>query len=97
MLAQRRHADLDHVDAVIQILAKAALGHQFGQILVGRRQHAHVDRHFALLADRAHGLLLNEAQQFDLHVQRQVGHLVQEQRAALGALHQAASCRRWRR
>ena len=41
------------------------------------------------LAHRADGLLLDHAQQLDLHVQRQVGDLVEEQRAALGGLEQA--------
>ena len=41
------------------------------------------------LADRPHALLLDDAQQLHLHVQRQVGDFVQEQRAALGGLDQA--------
>ena len=51
---------------------------------MGRGQDAHVDAYLALLAHRAHGLLLHDAQQLDLHVQRQVGDLVEKQRAALG-------------
>ncbi len=88
-LAQRRHADLDDVDAVEQVLAELALGDQRRQVLVGGRQDAHVDREFPGLADRPHALFLDDAQQLDLHVQRQVGDLVQEQRAALGGLDQA--------
>ena len=88
-LAQRRHADLDDVHAVKQVLAELALGDQRREILVSRRQDAHVDRRFPGLADRPHALLLDDAQQLDLHVQRQVGDLVQEQRAALGGLDQA--------
>ena len=53
------------------------------------RQDPHVHRHLARLADRAHGLLLDHAQQLHLHVQRQVRDLVQEQRAALGRADQA--------
>ena len=56
---------------------------------MGCREDAHVDGLLAGFADRAHRLLLHDAQQLDLHVQRQIGHLVEEQGAALGALHQA--------
>ena len=42
-----------------------------------------------LLADRAHGLLLDDAQELDLHVQRQIGDFIQKQRAAFGGLDQS--------
>ena len=53
------------------------------------RQDAHVDRHFGVGADRADRLLLDRAQQLDLHRQRQLGDFVEEQRAAVGGLEQA--------
>ena len=49
-----------------------------------RGEDAHVDRGFARLADGPHGFLLDGAQQLDLHVQRQVGDLVEERGAAVG-------------
>jgi hypothetical protein len=82
-LAQRRHADLDDVDVVEQVLAELAFGDQSRQVPVGRRQDAHVDRHLLALADRPHALLLDDAQEVDLHVHRQVSDLIQERRAAL--------------
>ena len=57
---------------------------------MSRRQYSDVHGHLALLTDRSNGFLLDHAQQLDLHVQWQVRHLIQEQRATLGALHQAA-------
>jgi hypothetical protein len=42
-----------------------------------------------VLAHRAHGALLDHPQQLHLHQQRQVGDLVEQQRAALGAADQA--------
>ena len=56
---------------------------------MGRGQDAYVDRLLALVADRSRGFLLDQAQQLDLHDERKVGHLVEEQRSALGRLHQA--------
>ncbi len=34
-LAQRRHPQFDHVDAVVQVMAEAAIVGQFAQVLVG--------------------------------------------------------------
>ena len=42
-----------------------------------------------LLADRTHGFLLDDAQQFDLHVQRQIRDFIEKQRAAFGGLNQS--------
>ena len=56
-------------------------------------QDAHVDGGFFLFADRAHGFFLNRAQQFHLHVQRQVGDFVEKQRAAVRGLKQAGLVR----
>ena len=53
------------------------------------RQQAHVHRLFGMGADRAHRALLDRAQQLDLHRQRQLADLVEEQGAAVGRLEQA--------
>ena len=42
-LAQRRHRDREHVQAVEQVLAEAAALHVGDQVAVGRRDDAHVD------------------------------------------------------
>ena len=88
-LAQRRHPHLDHVDPVIKVLAEAARRDQLAEVPVGRRQDAHVHRLLALVADRARGLLLDEAQELHLHDEGQVRDLVEEERAAFRGLHQA--------
>ena len=43
-LAQRRHADLDHVEAVVQVLPEAAGLHLGAEVLVRGADDAHVDR-----------------------------------------------------
>ena len=88
-LAQRRHADLDHVEAVVQVLAELAGLHLGAEVLVRRAQQAHVDRQLGDRADRPHRALLDRAQQLRLHRQRQVADLVEEQRAAVGRLEEA--------
>ncbi len=88
-LAQRRDAQFDDVDAVEEILAEQALFDQRGEVLVRGREDADVHRNLVAAADRAHRFFLDRAQQFHLHVQRQFGDFVEEQRAALGGLEQA--------
>lgn len=85
-LAQGRQGNLDHVQPVIEIVAEGALLHHGRQVLVGGRHHA--DVHLDLLA-AAHTLelpFLQNAQQLDLQVRRQLGDFVQKKRAAVGLL-----------
>ena len=42
-IPQRRHAQRDHVQAVVKILAEAAIRDRFEQVGVGSGDHAHVD------------------------------------------------------
>jgi hypothetical protein len=58
--------------------------------------HAHVGAAQFGAAHAAVGAAFQQAQQLDLHGQRNVAHLVQEQRAAAGGLHQPG-LRHWRR
>ena len=88
-LAQRRHADLDDVEPVVQVLPELAGQHLGAEVLVGRTQQPHVDRLLADGAHRPHRALLDRAQQLGLHRQRQVADLVEEQRAAVGRLEEA--------
>jgi hypothetical protein len=88
-LAQGRHAQLDHVEAVEQILAEARrLDHRL-QVLVGGAEDAHIHGRLGRVAEAAELLLLDRPQQLDLHRQRQIAHLVEEQRAAVGRLEEA--------
>ena len=89
--AQRRQLERHDVQAVVEIGAKRAFGAGFRQILVGRGDHAHVDLERAAAADALDLPLLQDAQQLGLHRERHVADLVQEQRAAAGALELAAA------
>ena len=50
-LAQRRHADDDDVQPVVQVLAEAAFLDQLRQVIVGRRQDAYPRFHRFVAAD----------------------------------------------
>src|SRR5207253_703025 len=60
-LAQRRHGELDDVDAIEEVLAEAPGGDQLGELLVRGADDAHVDRFFLGGADVAHALFLDRA------------------------------------
>ena len=56
---------------------------------MGGGQYADVYRFLPLSADRPNRLLLNDAEKFDLHGERQVGDFIEKQRPACRALQQA--------
>ena len=86
-LAQRRHHQVDDVEAVEQVLAERLLGDEIAQVLVGRGDDADVHRGpHAIGADLLQLAGFEEAQQQALHAQRHLADLVEEQRAAVGHL-----------
>src|SRR5690606_30944420 len=81
-LAQRRQAQVDHVETIEKILAELAAFHALAQVLVGGGDDADVDMPVAGAAHGAHRAFLQHAQQLHLRARRHVTDLVQEQRAA---------------
>ena len=82
--AQRRQLDVDHVDAVVEVLAKAAFLDRGFEIAIGGGDDADVERHLGVPADRPDRPLLEGAQQLGLQPEREVADLVEEERAAVG-------------
>ena len=87
--AQGGHIEGNDVQTVEQVLAELAGFDERGKVFVGGGNDAHVHLHFLRIADAAHGFFLNGTQEFDLHRQRQVGHFVEKERAAVGVLEEA--------
>ena len=83
---QRRQADRERVDAVVEVLAEPALADEHVERPVGRRDQAEVDVDGSVAAEALEAALLEHAQQLGLRDQRQVADLVEEQRAAVGQL-----------
>jgi hypothetical protein len=90
-LAQRRQPQRHDVEAEEQVLAEQALLDQDAQVLVGRRDDAHVGLDRRAAADGGVFALLQHAQQPRLRLHRHVADLVEEQRAALGLLEAAGA------
>ena len=90
-LAQRRQVDREHVEPVEQVFAETPLAHGLAEVFVGRGHHAHVHPQRPGAADALDFPLLEGAQQLALRHQTQRADLVEEQRAAVGALEAAGS------
>src|SRR5581483_516255 len=92
--AQRRKRDGKDVEPEKEIFTKPSALHLLGEVAVGRTD----DPHICLQRDRAtdplESLLLEDAQNFRLHVERELADLVEEDRAAVGDLELAALPRR---
>jgi hypothetical protein len=85
-LVQRRDLDLDHAQAIVQILAEAAAGHGGLEVVVGRRDQTDVDADRLVAADALEFLFLDRAQELRLGLERHVADLVEEERAAVRGL-----------
>ena len=83
-LAQRRHVDREDLQAVEQVLAHLAVLHRLVRVAVGGGDHPHVDVDRLVAADAHHGAGLQHAQELDLQLDRHLGDLVEEERAACG-------------
>ena len=75
-----RHNHADHVEAVKEVGAELAAADLLLQILVGGGNHPDVDLDRFVLAERLDLLFLQYPQQFGLHLDGDIGDLVEEQR-----------------
>src|SRR6202040_4396754 len=86
-LAQRWQGYSNHVQAVIQILAKGAALNRSQQKPVGGCDQADVQLNWTCATYALELTLLQHAQQFGLQAGSQFADFVQEQRASLSRLH----------
>ena len=66
------------IDAVVQILAKPALGNHLLQIHVGCTDEPDVNRYLLLRAHAGDGSVLQHAQELSLKMQRDIADFVKE-------------------
>src|SRR5207245_2147745 len=88
-LAQRGRLNGENVQTVIEIAAEGFPGDEAGEVLVGGGDQAHVHAHRARAADALEFLLLEDAQELRLELERDVANLVEEERAFIGELEAA--------
>src|SRR5208283_3278772 len=85
-LPERRDLNRKHVQPVIEIFPKTAGGYGFLQIPVRRGHNAHIRSACPVVTNALIPLLLENAQQLVLDLQRNLPHFVQEDGSALGGL-----------
>jgi len=83
--AQGRQVDLNHVEAVIEILAEAAFAELAFEIAVGGGDDAYVDAFGPIHAERSHFAILQNAQKLGLQGQGKLGDLVEKQGSTIGS------------
>ena len=83
-LAKRRDANLDHVQAIVEILTKCACLDLCGQIAIGRRDEANIaGGGRSLRADGVNLATLGEPEQHRLHAQTHLSQFVQKEGSAV--------------
>lgn len=82
-IPERRRADGEDGQAPVQVRAKASASDRLLELDVGGRDDADVDPSGALGPERADLARLEHTQEPRLHVERQLGDLVEEERAAV--------------
>ena len=85
-LAQRRQPQAQHRQAVVEVLAEAALARGRRQILVGRRQDPDVHRLAPGAAEPPHHALLDDIEELGLEPLGQERDLVEKEGSAMGRL-----------
>src|SRR5690606_15690134 len=85
-LAKRRHAHMDHVQAVVEILSKPTGRNGRRQINGRRRDHAHVDADRLYAAYSPERSVPQKAEQIDLHLGFQLVDVIEQHGAAVRKL-----------
>lgn len=85
-LAQRRNVHRVGRETMVKVRAKALLAYLVMQLAVAGGNHPHIHMTWPILAQPLDFAILQGAQQFGLHVQRQFTHLVEQQGAAVRGL-----------
>ena len=82
--AQRRNLNGKNVEAIVEVAAKFAVGDEAREVAIGGGDDADVDGLGAIAAEAFEFLLLQDAQEFWLELERDVADFVEEKSAAIG-------------
>jgi hypothetical protein len=85
-ISQRRHAQREHAQPVVEVGAEAALSHGVGDVIGGRGDHPRAYRDRQVRAETLDLLLFDESQQLRLCVERQLVDAVEIDDALTGQL-----------
>src|SRR5208283_3108109 len=85
-LLERRRLDAHDVDAVVEVLAELAFGHELGEILVSGEDEPRAQGNELAGTEAAELHLLQHAKKLDLGKEAEVANFVEKKRAAAGLL-----------
>ena len=83
-IAKRRNAQADHVQPVVEVLAKAALFDHSRQIAIGGGEDTNLDGNAVRSTHRPNLFFLQGAQQLGLQIEGQLADLVEKHGPAIG-------------
>ena len=83
------HAELDHIQAIVQRPSERSLVHRFGQIFVRRGNDPNIHSDVPQSTQAPEGLAFEHSQQLGLNSIRQLADFVQENGPLIGQLEQA--------
>src|SRR5690348_3319670 len=86
MILQRRRSDRKGAQALVEIFAELACLDALLQIAISGGNDADVEFDIALTTKALNALVLQEAEEFDLHGERQFADFIQKNRAVVGLL-----------
>ena len=84
--AQFGHANVDYVKAVVEVFSKLPFAHRLDNILIGGRNHSHINLFIFAPADLANHSFLQDAQQLCLKLRLKRLHLIKKEGAAVRRL-----------
>src|SRR5882672_667747 len=85
-LPERGNHDLDHVEPVVEVLAELALDHRLLEVTIGGGDHPSVDVDQFVTTDPRELEVLEDVEQLGLETERELGDLVEVDRAGLREL-----------
>src|SRR6266481_1554578 len=88
-VTQGREADVNHVQAKIQIAAESALLHFLSQVAIGRGDDPEIRMLRRERTYRAELLFLQNAEELGLQIERQLANLIEKRRTVVGCLDQS--------
>ena len=89
--AQWWNYDGHHVDAIIEVLPKAAFSYRVFQVFVGGADEAEIDLLCGPAAEPLDAMLLQHAQELALQIGIQSGDFIKEQSPGMRSLNQAGA------
>jgi hypothetical protein len=82
--SQRRHFDMNNVNTLKQVTAKAAVFHFFIDVLIGGRNNSNIDFDRLMATERTKFFFFNGLKQFALHVQGNLQNFIKKYNASIG-------------